>query len=65
MEEKKPVISTLRAMEVGEIQIFPIIQKTTIVNTISERLYLERQLGKQWSCSSDRERGIVSVRRVS
>lgn len=62
---KKPVTSTLRSMKVNEEVIFTILQRTTILNTISLRLYSERTLGMSWTCRTDRDAGTITVKRIS
>lgn len=63
--ENRKVISTLRAMEVGQVEMFPLTQKVTVANTICDRLYIERKNGMSWTYSSDKENGVLSVKRVS
>lgn len=63
--ERREIISTLRAMEVGQIELFPLVQKTSVLNTISERLYMERELGCKWSVQTNRNAGTLAVTRVS
>lgn len=63
--DKKPVIATLRNMQVGSDEVFSIDQKVTVMNTITCRLDKERRSGMKWSCVSDRERGVIIVTRVS
>lgn len=63
--DKKPVIATLRNMQVGSDEVFSIDQKVTVMNTITCRLDKERRSGMKWSCVSDRDRGVIIVTRVS
>lgn len=63
--ERREIISTLRAMEVGQIELFPLVQKTSVLNTISERLYMERELGCKWAVKTNRDASLLEVRRVS
>lgn len=63
--ERKPVIATLRNMKVGSDEVFNIDQKITVMNTITCRLDKERRNGMSWKCKTDREAGIVTVKRVS
>lgn len=62
---KKPVTSTLRAMKVNEEEVFSILQRITIMNTLASRLDAERAAGMSWTYRTDRESGIVTVKRIS
>lgn len=53
--ERRKVINTLREMEVGDIEVFSILQKTTILNTISGRLCKERAKGMSWSTRANND----------
>lgn len=63
--EKRPIISTLRAMKVGDEEVFCILQRVTIMNTLTLRLDLERASGMNWTYKTDRSAGTIIVKRVS
>ena len=37
--QKRGIINTLRNMDVGDVEEFPIIQKTSVAFTLNQRLY--------------------------
>lgn len=63
--EKRPVVSTLRNMAVGAEEVFSILQRVTVMNTLALRLDLERSMGMNWSYKTDRDAGTITVKRVS
>ena len=64
-ECRKPIAPTLRAREVGTEEAFPIRQRVSLYNTISSRMDKERASGMSWTIRSDRNKGTVTVKRVS
>lgn len=63
---KKAIVPTLRAMEVGEKEIFPLEQFGSVRNTIyGVNLCVERAAGSRWSLKSDLANSRVVVTRVS
>lgn len=62
---KRPIVSTLRSMKIDEEVIFGIHQRISLMGTIANRLDVERASGMSWKCKTDREAGIVTVKRVS
>lgn len=62
--EKRPVISTLRNMEVGDKEVFPIEQSVTVSNTITSRLLKERKEGMSWKKSTNVMDSVVTVERI-
>ena len=63
--EKRPIISTLRAMKVGAEEVFCILQRVTIMNTLTPRLDQERASGMNWTYKTDRDAGTITVKRIS
>ncbi len=63
--ERRPVISTLRAMKVGAEEVFCILQRVTVMNTLTLRLDSERASGMNWTYKTDRNAGTITVKRVS
>lgn len=63
--ERRSVIDVLRNMDVGDTEIFPIIQKTSVNNTLSSRLYIEKAKGMSWTTRTDVENGIFKVTRTA
>lgn len=63
--ERRPVISTLRAMKVGTEEVFCILQRVTVMNTLTLRLDSERASGMNWTYKTDRNAGTITVKRVS
>lgn len=51
--ERRNVIDVLRNMDVGDTEIFPITQKTSVTNTLNARLYKEKAEGMAWKTKSD------------
>lgn len=65
MEEKKrSIMRIIREMEKDAKEIFPISNKTYILNLISYRLK-DKEPGKKWCIKSDRVNGVVTVTRVA
>ncbi|WP_418943811.1 hypothetical protein [Phocaeicola plebeius] len=52
-------------MKIDEEVIFGIHQRISLMGTIANRLDVERASGMSWKCKTDREAGIVTVKRVS
>ena len=63
--ERRSVIDVLRNMDVGDTEIFPIIQKTSVNNILSSRLYIEKAKGMSWTTRTDVENGIFKVTRTA
>ena len=40
--QRRNVIDVLRSMDVGAIEVFPIVQKPSVTNTLNARLYKEK-----------------------
>lgn len=51
--ERRNVIDVLRNMDVGDTEIFPLTQKTSVSNTLSFRLYKEKAKGMVWKTKSN------------
>ena len=45
--QKRSIINVLRNMDVGDEEVFPITQKTSVVFTLNQRLYKEKGEGTQ------------------
>ena len=43
--QRRNVIDVLRSMDVGAIEVFPIVQKPSVTNTLNARLYKEKAVG--------------------
>ncbi len=65
MEERRPIASTLRKMEVGEQQTFPIEQTGTIRTSMRTTLIGLTARGWKWSTKCDYPSRSVLVTRVS
>ncbi len=63
--QRRNVIDVLRNMDVGAIEVFPLIQKTSVSNTLNFRLYKEKAKGMSWKTKSDVENGIFKVTRIT
>lgn len=63
--QKRNVINVLRNMDVGDTEIFPITQKTSVSNTLSFRLYKEKAEGMAWKTKSNVEEMIFLVTRTA
>lgn len=63
--QKRSVIDVLRNMDVGDTEVFPLIQKTSVANTLSARLYKEKSEGMSWKTKSDVEKMIYLVTRTT
>ena len=46
--QRRNVIDVLRSMDVGAIEVFPIVQKPSVTNTLNARLYKEKAEGMAW-----------------
>ena len=51
--QRRKVIDVLRSMDVGAIEVFPIVQKPSVTNTLNARLYKEKAEGMAWKTKSD------------
>ena len=51
--ERRSIINVLRNMDVGAIEVFPIIQNTSVTYTLNARLYKEKAEGMAWKTKSD------------
>ncbi|MEW9603236.1 hypothetical protein [Bacteroides sp. L008] len=63
--ERRNVIDVLRNMDVGDTEIFPITQKTSVSNTLSFRLYKEKANGMVWKTKSNVEEMTFLVTRIA
>lgn len=61
--ERRKVITILREMKVGDREVFPLEQKTSVLNTISNRLYKERANGMSWSTKTNKDNMTYVVTR--
>lgn len=61
--ERRKVINILREMKVGDKEVFPLVQKTSVLNTISNRLYKERAKGMSWSTKTKKDNMTYIVTR--
>ena len=65
-QERKSIVPSLRAMEVGAKEMFPLEQLRSIGNTIhGANLAIERANGMKWSLKTDLANRNVIVTRVS
>lgn len=58
--KKETIMGALRNMEEGEQKVFPISNRSYLLNLTSYRLK-EKEPNKKWSLASDSEKGIVTV----
>lgn len=63
--ERRSVIDVLRNMDVGDTEIFPIAQKTSVNNTLSSRLYKEKAEGMIWKTKTNVGEMIFLVTRTA
>ena len=61
--ERRSIINVLRNMDVGAIEVFPIIQKTSV--TLNARLYKEKAEGMVWKTKSDVKNMQFIVTRIA
>ena len=59
------VLNVLRNMDVGAIEVFPIIQKTSVTYTLNARLYKEKAEGMVWKTKSDVKNMQFIVTRIA
>ena len=52
-------------MDVGAIEVFPIIQKTSVTYTLNARLYKEKAEGMVWKTKSDVKNMQFIVTRIA
>ena len=50
--QRRNVIDVLRSMDVGAIEVFPIVQKPSVTNTLNARLYKEKAEGMAWNTNT-------------
>ena len=62
-EKKKSIMCVIREMENDAKEIFPISNRTYILNLISYRLK-DKEPDKKWGIKSDKDNGIVTVTRI-
>ena len=62
-EKKKSIMCVIREMEKDAKEIFPISNRTYILNLISYRLK-DKEPDKKWGIKSDKDNGIVTVTRI-
>lgn len=58
--KKETIMGTLRKMEMGDEKVFPISNRSYLLNLTSYRLK-EKEPGRKWSIVSDVKKGIVTV----
>ena len=63
--ERLSIINVLRNMDVGAIEVFPIIQKTSVTYTLNARLYKEKAEGMAWKTKSDVKNMQFIVTRIA
>ena len=63
--ERRSIINVLRNMDVGAIEVFPIIQKTSVTYTLNDRLYKEKAEGMVWKTKSDVKNMQFIVTRIA
>ena len=63
--ERRSIINVLRNMDVGAIEVFPIIQKTSVSYTLYARLYKEKAEGMAWKTKSDVKNMQFIVTRIA
>jgi len=63
--QRRNVIDVLRNMDVGAIEVFPIIQKTSVNYTLNARLYKEKAEGMAWETKSDVKNMQFIVTRIA
>ena len=55
--ERRSIINVLRNMDVGAIEVFPIIQKTSVTYTLNATALLKKKLkGMVWKTKSRRKK---------
>ena len=62
-EKKKSIMCVIREMEKDAKEIFPISNRTYILNLISYRLK-DKEPDNKWGIKSDKDNGIVTVTRI-
>ena len=63
--ERRSIINVLRNMDVGAIEVFPIIQKTSVTYTLNARPYKEKAEGMAWKTKSDVKNMQFIVTRIA
>ena len=63
--ERRSIINVLRNMDVGAIEVFPIIQKTSVTYTLNSRLYKEKAEVMVWKTKSDVKNMQFIVTRIA
>jgi hypothetical protein len=65
MATRRPVASTLRAMQVGAVELFPLSQYNTVRASKCSTLIVDVAEGADWQIKVDRVNKCVEVTRVS
>ena len=63
--QRRNVIDVLRSMDVGAIEVFPIVQIPSVTNTLNARLYKEKAEGMAWKTKSDVKNMQFIVTRIA
>lgn len=63
--KKRPIADVLRAMEIGDVEKFPLEQHNSINNAKNSSLLLDRANGKNWKVSRDLKEGVSVVTRIA
>lgn len=65
MIEKRPIAETLRNMAVGDVEVFPISQYTSVRNTPYNAMSTDTYNGMKFSIKRDMEKGELTVTRTA
>ncbi len=63
--ENRPIVQTLRNMQVEDVEKFPLRQLASIRNSIYLQLTEETSKGYKWTLRKNREEQCLDVKRVS
>lgn len=63
--ERRPITGTLRAMEIGQTEVFPVSQLISIQTAIQSRLLKERAEGRKFKTRRNFENNTVEVTRTA
>lgn len=63
--ENRPIVQTLRNMQVNDVEKFPLRQLASIRNSIYLYLAVEVADGRKWSLKRNIEERCLDVKRIS
>lgn len=63
--EKRPISTTLRSMNVGDVELFPLTQYNSLRSTKYNTMLVERAEGMDWEIVPDMAAKHIRVTRIA